>query len=152
QDHQFAYVSDRTGNEQIWLRSRDGQWERPLVTDANFPEASRYFGGLAFSPDGQRLAYQRQDASGFHVFISTIGGGSAARVTASKVFENSPTWSPDGTWLAFSSDPGLMKVRVGSTAEAVTLDPSIPFLSRQAWSPDGKWIACNTDAGLVLVS
>jgi serine/threonine protein kinase len=153
QDRQFAYISDRTGKEQVWLRSRDGQWERPLVTDDDFPEASRYFGGLSFSPDGQRLAYQRQDISGsFHVFVSTIGGGSAARITTSGGFVNAPTWSPDGNWLAFATRDGLMKVRVGSTAEPIMVDAAIPFTSRPNWSPDGKWIACDTDAGLVLVS
>ena len=31
---QFAFVTDRTGTLGIWARSRDGQWERPIVTDA----------------------------------------------------------------------------------------------------------------------
>ena len=151
-DRQYAYVSDRTGNQQIWLRSRDGQWERPLVTDADFGDSSLSFGALAFSPDGQRLAYQRQDADGhYHVYISQIGGGRPARASGGVEYQNAPTWSPDGNWIAFFGTGGLRKVRVGSTAEPVLLNTDQLGVSRPAWSPDGKWIAYDID-GLVLVS
>jgi Tol biopolymer transport system component len=153
-DRQFAYISDRTGSEQIWLRSRDGQWERPLVTDADFEDASRYFGALSFSPDGQRLAYQRQgSSSGYRVYVSAIGGGRATRIASGDFYENAPTWSPNGNWLAYSGGTaGLMKVRVGATSGPTTVNAAINTLSRPVWSPDGKWIAIETDAGLQLVS
>ena len=34
---EYAFVTDRNGPTEIWLRSRDGVWERPLVTAASFP-------------------------------------------------------------------------------------------------------------------
>jgi Tol biopolymer transport system component len=54
---QYAFVTDRTGRQQIWLRSEDGQLERPLVSENDFAEGDiDLFDAPAFSPDGQRLA------------------------------------------------------------------------------------------------
>ena len=33
---QYAFVTDRRGNQEIWLRSEDGSWERSLVTEQEF--------------------------------------------------------------------------------------------------------------------
>ena len=57
---QFAFVTDRSGTTEIWTRSRDGVWERPLVTAADFGASrTETLASLAFSPDGRTLAYQR---------------------------------------------------------------------------------------------
>src|SRR3989442_880100 len=52
---QMAFTSDRTGHEEIWLRSQRGDWERPLVTQMQFGASQTFaLGTPAFSPDGQR--------------------------------------------------------------------------------------------------
>ena len=58
---QFAFVTDRSGAIEIWARSRDGQWERPIVTAADFGGSrTETLGALAYSPNGRTLAYQRR--------------------------------------------------------------------------------------------
>ena len=52
----FAYLTRRNGSEEMWLRSSQGDWERPVATAKEFPG----LGGLvspAISPDGSRIVY-----------------------------------------------------------------------------------------------
>jgi Tol biopolymer transport system component len=149
---QFAYVTNRDGQQEIWLKSVQEGWERPLVTQRDFPDdENRAFMTLAFSPDGSRVAYSRMSTKHFGaIYISPVGGGSPIRLTGSDDFEIGPVWSPDGNWMVFfSTKGGLVKVRIGST------DPPKTLLSDGCenpaqWSPDGQSIACASDKGVDL--
>ena len=159
---QFAFVTDRSGSIEIWGRSRDGQWERPIVTAADFgPSRTDTLASLAFSPDGKTLAYQRGAQGTFEIWVSPATGGTPVRVSGADVaatdvrpWYDAPTWSPDGEWVAYMKNVtgklGLIKSRVGAS-EAVDLLPFPLLFSRPAWSPDGRWVASLTDDGLVLV-
>ena len=38
---QMAFTTDRSGNDEIWLRSQNGEFERPLVTSQDFARSLR---------------------------------------------------------------------------------------------------------------
>ncbi|MGB9454753.1 MAG: protein kinase [Bryobacteraceae bacterium] len=150
----LAYVTNRSGPQEIWLRNTQDGSDRPLVTQRDFPdEATLAFLTLAVSPDGSRLAYTRSSAKHLgRIWISPLAGGTPVAVTKSDEFEFGPGWSPDGNWLTFSSSAGgLMKVRVGGSEPPVMLWKESCRNPGQ-WSPDGKWIACAVDGGVVLLS
>ncbi len=150
----LAYVTDRSGPQEIWLRNAQDGSDRPLVTQRDFPaEHTLAFWTLAVSPDGSRLAYARNSTKHLgRIWISPLTGGTPIAVTRSNDFEFGPGWSPDGNWLTFfSSAGGLMKVRVGGTEPPVMLREDLCRNPAQ-WSPDGKWIACSVDNGVVLLS
>ncbi len=54
----------------------------------------------ALSPDGTRLAFAHQG----DVWVADVASGAAQRITAHDAFDARPKWSPDGKWLAFSSN------------------------------------------------
>jgi eukaryotic-like serine/threonine-protein kinase len=155
---QFAFVTDRRGAVEIWTRSRDGQWDRPIVTAADFSDGKAdTLGALAFSPDGRRLAYQHRGSSGALIWLSPTTGGAPVRLATNSEwsYQDAPAWSPDGDWIALVINSGseamsLVKIRVGST-EATTLIAEVVPFTRPAWSPDGRWIACESKDGLVKV-
>jgi Tol biopolymer transport system component len=176
---QYAYVTDGSGALEIRLRSDAGDWERTLVADADFADGRTIaFGSLAFSPDGQRLAYQRLSRTGYRIWISPLGGGRAVPLNDVNRYQDAPTWSPDGAWVAFVAGPhvttgpapvsvsswdplrsdrepfyDLFKARVGSSdAKLVRLARGVEPFSRPQWSPDGQRILVQTEEGLTLVA
>jgi len=160
---QFAYVTDRAGNLEIWLQNEEGYLQQPLVTAAEDDKSnSLAVGALAFSPDGRRLAFQRatralrsDNVGGSQIWITSTAGGTPVPLGGAETYQDAPTWSPDGEWIAYLSAQGgkvrLSKARVGEGGNATVLAPDIPpFVARPRWSPDGNSILCETADGLTV--
>ena len=155
---QFAYVTDRSGQPEIWLREEEVPWEKPLITPASFgEEVTAFIFDTTFSPDGSRIAYRRAAANDEAIWISTIAGDPPVRLAKEPggAIQRSPTWSPDGNSIAYFSVRNgkyvLMRARVGGLAEPVVLAQNAGTYPR--WSPKGDWIASiGNEKGLTLVS
>lgn len=78
---------------------------------------------------------------GGDVWVTSRTGGDARRITSTPAVESNPHFSPDGKWIAFSSDrSGIAQVYIvpaqGGSPTRLTWYPaaSLP----RGWSPDGK--------------
>jgi Tol biopolymer transport system component len=155
----FAYVTDKSGNSQIWKRSLDGRTVNgPLVTERDFPgERTFLFSAPVFSPDGERIAYDRQAAYN-RIYVSPVAGGQPVQLTTEELFQSSPTWAPDANSIAFVTVHdgrwALQRVDVGSKTSVVKLRDGVVPYSAPQWSPKGNWIAVlsTNPNGLVVVS
>jgi eukaryotic-like serine/threonine-protein kinase len=153
----FAYVTDRSGHPEIWLKESSGSWERPLVTSESFGEdTTNFLSDTVFSPDGKRIAYTRSGVRDEAVWISTVNGDPPVRLTQrGETLQRGPSWSPDGNSIVyFSMRNGsyvIMRARVGAMDEPMTLAENAGIHPR--WSPRGDWIAsAGTQKGIVLLS
>ena len=115
------------------------------TTPLRLTNAPGTIGGLAWSPDGRRIALLRQGG----IFVVSALGGPERRVaeTHSPAFA-SLDWSPDGKWLALpdketvdgSIGISLISPETGERHRLTTpLNPSVDYLP--ALSPDGTTLA-----------
>ena len=79
---------------------------------------------VAFSPDGNLVAYTVRRDNETHLWIKQVTGTTARQITDGKWQDLSPVWSPDGQRLAFLSDrggtPGIWSVGyLGDTPKLV---------------------------------
>ena len=100
----------------------------------------------------------KTDASGYldnlrdHLYLFDVAAKKADQLTTGIYSERQPSWSPDGTRVAFISERGadpdrtnnpdlwVVDAKPGATPQQLTTF-SGPDEGPPAWSPDGKWIA-----------
>jgi serine/threonine protein kinase/Tol biopolymer transport system component len=139
--------------------SRDGQW----VTYVLYPEGTLWRSRLDgserlqltsppmrtalahWSPDGQQIAFSGSYAGKWKVFVISRDGGNPRPVTSGDEQETDPTWSADGTKLAF----GINSVAGPAQTFIQVLDVKTHELSHLSgsqglfgprWSPNGRSI------------
>jgi len=143
-DGKLAFVTYKGGPPEIW-----GQTQVMGPIQRVYPrEHGSGFGlsDLAWAPDGKRLAFVQNDRKGnAEILLLDAQGQKTYRLTMGGHLNRVPSWSPDGTRIAFLSDrAGSPQVFVmdsdGAHVRQVTADPSIKTCV--AWSPVEDRIAC----------
>jgi len=91
-----AYVTDRTGEDQIAVRPSDGSGAEKIVTDRK----AGYLYGPEWSPDSLKVAFSDSD----HVlWMLDIKTRKVTRIDQDKRDEmHGFDWSPDALWIAYS--------------------------------------------------
>ena len=134
----IVFVSDRDGNNEIYIMNSDGSDARNLT---NNPANDRH---PAWSPDGRAIAFaSRRDDDTFDIYFLDLETLAVTRLTHQGA-NTRPSWSPDGSRIAFVSNRhGDNDIHVmnadGSDQRQLTFD--ITNDDQPTWSPDGTAVA-----------
>ncbi|MDT4897018.1 MAG: eukaryotic-like serine/threonine-protein kinase [Acidobacteriota bacterium] len=136
-DGKIVYVSDASGNRDLWIMDADGSNQKQLTFDAGTNL------GPVVSPDGRYVVFvSDRKNSKPTIWRMEIDGSNAKQLTSGN-YDRNPAFSPDGQWVIYASmgvsHPNLWRVSING-GEAVKLNDK--FSVSPSVSPDGKFIAC----------
>jgi len=93
----IAFVSKRTGSEEIWVMDYDGYNQRPITSYKSLSITPRW------SPDNTRLAFTSYVSGNPQITMFSMVTNRRISFPSYKGLNTTPAWSPDGTKVAFCS-------------------------------------------------
>jgi Tol biopolymer transport system component len=110
----FAFVVQKSGHDAVAIVEVPGGRVRKVIPFTDIADVS----GLAWSPDGTRIAMAATKDAQSDIWLLDPDTGAVDRVTSDRYAELQPSWSPDGKTLVFATDRGgstdLGALRFGS--------------------------------------
>jgi len=129
----------------LYVMNADGSGQRRLVAASLETSA-----GATPSPDGKRIVYSRKTpADGADILLADIDGKNERPLTKEKdLYNGTPIFSPDGSWIAFYADDGkssaLVVMQADGSGRRTVLSEGQNWYPR--WSPDSKWLVYTASA------
>lgn len=132
----IAFLSNRTGAEELFVISTDGTGERQLTSTPDEKSA------LAWTADGKQILFSAFANDTSHLYAIDAEGKKQREIA--KVPGRGPTLSPDGSRLLYMTGTWtatrlMLSESDGSQPKPITDGSFIAWNNH--WSPDGKRIA-----------
>ncbi len=131
-----AFNSDRSGNMNLWILSRD---------DGSTRQVTHGPGGdfqANWSPDGERLAFFSMRAGNADVWTVDLTSGELSQLTSDPAIDINPFFSPDGRWIVFQSDRGGRReawlMRADGSEERQLTSNTFGGVHYFAWTGDSR--------------
>jgi len=128
----IAFVSKRTGHQEIWVMDYDGSSQHAVTNFRSMCTTPRW------SPDNTRLAFTSYSTGNPEIFIWSLETNRRVPFPTYKGLNTTPAWSPDGKKIAFCSsmsrDPEIYLSDVkGTNLQRLTFSPGVDI--SPAWNP-----------------
>lgn len=106
---------------------------------------------LSWAPDSRRIAFANAVDENSEIFTWDFVSGETTRITFHRGADTSPSWSRDGTEIAFCSDrSGVQQIWVRNLTNGESMQATTGGQhTYPAFSHDGKLIACLHDGRVV---
>lgn len=102
----IIFTSERDGSADIYRIHPDGGGMERLTDSPAFDDQG------ALSPDGSTLAFVSSRDGGFaNIWLLDLATRQVRPLAKANAGSFRPSWSPDGRWIAFSSDRGTQRAR-----------------------------------------
>ncbi|MGH9315152.1 MAG: S41 family peptidase, partial [Vicinamibacterales bacterium] len=130
-----AYISDKSGREEIYLASPDGTGDHQKITDIDALKLS-----MSWSLDSKSIAFASSDATLRRYDVETKKTTTLATSKYGNI--GAPVWSPDGQWIAYTRPDQVrtgdvyLVASAGGEERLVTFDSYAD--SNPRFSPDGR--------------
>jgi tricorn protease len=134
----IAFVSDQTGEEEIYVVQQDGLGKPEQLTQGG--KAMRF--APEWSADGKRLAFSDKDGK---LYVLTVADKTLQEVASSERGQiRDYEWSPRGNFLAFSiNDPNnfsVLYIWSGADGQVHRITDGMFNSQGPAWDPEGNYL------------
>ncbi|HJQ68441.1 MAG TPA: protein kinase [Blastocatellia bacterium] len=139
-DGRLIYVSDESGNFDLWIMESDGTGQKQLTINPNIDYSP------AVSADGRYIVFVSNRTGSFNIWRMDMDGADVKQLTTGS-YKEAPQCSPDGTVLYTNfntTQPTLWRVSIdgGDAVQLRGLPIKFPVIS-----PDGGLIAGAYNSG-----
>ena len=140
-----AFVSDRSGRDEIWISDPEGRAPKK-ITDLDNEK-----GALVWTPDSAALLYTAADKK---LYSYNVADGKTAVVASSDVGRiGSVDVSPDSKWIAFSKQDRTLRPHVyiipiaGGEERHISNDSLLYSETGAVWTADGRYLVFTSFEG-----
>ncbi|MEM1150518.1 MAG: S41 family peptidase [Pseudomonadota bacterium] len=136
----IAYISDETGEEQLWVRDARGESPPRQVTE----DLNRRIYNPVWSPDGSKIALGDTEA---HILVVDVESGQVQEAFDDAGFHSHDyDWSPDSRYLAFAAQEpdarglSFRSLHIWDSEDGGSEQVTGPMFSEYnpRWSADGE--------------
>ncbi len=134
----ISYISDATGEDEIWMVPQDGSAPATKLTS----DDDTYMYQPYWSPDGKKLMWADKK---LRLRIVDVASKKITDAATAESFEfNDYVWSPDSRWIAYTKPEleTMNRIYLYSLESGKSIDVTDPWYTSgsPAFSPDGKYL------------
>lgn len=120
-DSRIAFVSDRDGNEEIYIMNIDGTEQKRLTTNGAKDVQP------CFSPDGQQVLFASNRTGDWDIWVMNADGSNSRNLTNFKARQDTnPMWSVDPNRIAYVSNRRFYTMLPDGEMQEQHLDMQLP--------------------------